>query len=179
MIRLILNIIIALIFLLGIPVVSYGQVDDSVSVANLTPESGWEIPQNTGEINLLTVLGKGIGALLLIVLMIYGVVWLLRYFMNKKNPGSFATSSIRVISTTYIAPKKSVALLQVYDKAVLIGISENSMDALIELDEESGWKELLTDATDNKGSERSFAQKLSKALKENISKGFPIRGNKR
>jgi len=167
----------ALIYLISIPVSSYGQIDDSVSVSNLTPESGWDVSQNFGEISLFTVLGKGIGALLLIMLMIYGVVWLLRYLMNKKNIGSIAASSIRVISTTYIAPKKSVTLLQVYDKAVLIGITENSMDALIELEEDAGWKELISEAQETVHSESSFAQKLSKALKENISKGFSNKGN--
>lgn len=178
MIRSIMKIIFTLIYLIIIPVSSYGQVDDSVSVSDLTPKSAWEMPQNYGEISLFTVLGKGIGALLLIMLMIYGVVWFLRYLMNKKNSGSFTASSIRVISTTYIAPKKSVTLLQVYDKAVLIGISENSMDALIELDEEAGWKELVSDPKDDKDNGNSFAQKLSKALKENISKGFPNSRNK-
>lgn len=174
-----MKIFIALIYLLVMPVFSYGQADDSVSVSDLTPKSGWEMPQNYGEISLLSVLGKGIGALLVIMLMIYAVVWVLRYLMDKKNIGSFAESSIRVISTTYIAPKKSVTLLQVYDKAVLIGISENSMDALIELDEEAGWKDLISDPKNNNDSENSFAKKLSKALKESISKGFPNKGIKR
>jgi len=97
--------------------------------------------------------------------------------MNKKSFGNPTSDQIRVLSTTYIAPKKSVALLQVYEKAILIGVSEDSMTTLTELDEEGEWKQLIhAERTNNEG-ESSFSQKLSKALKQTVSKG--IRNNNR
>ncbi len=168
---------ITILLLLSEPILSSGQVTDSSSVGESAAEQRWNDIQKSNEVSFVGALAKGIGALLLILLLIYGFVWMLRFFMNKKSFGNPTSEHIRLLSTTYIAPKKSVALLQVYEKAILIGVSEDSITTLTELSDESGWKELLNIGLPGKGEDSSFSQKLVNALKQNRSKGIGNKGN--
>ena len=167
-------IIILLLLLQG---ASFGQIADSSTIGQSATELSWNEEQEGNEVSFVGALVKGLGALLLILALIYGFVWMLRFFMNKKSFGNPTSDHIRVLSTTYIAPKKSVALLQVYEKAILIGVSENSMTTLIELNEESEWKQLIHTEQPNNGGGASFSQRLSNALKQSVSKG--VSHNKR
>ena len=167
-------IIILLLLLQG---ASFGQIADSSTIGQSATELSWNEEQEGNEVSFVGALVKGLGALLLILALIYGFVWTLRFFMNKKSFGNPTSVHIRVLSTTYIAPKKSVALLQVYEKAILIGVSENSMTTLIELNEESEWKQLIHIDQPNNGGGASFSQRLSNALKQSVSKG--VSHNKR
>lgn len=167
------NILYAIIILLSsFQELSFGQITDSSATAQSATEISWNEAQEGNEISFVGALVKGLGALLLILALIYGFVWILRFFMHKKSFGNPTSEQIRVLSTTYIAPKKSVALLQVYEKAILIGVSEDSMVTLTELDDESGWKQLIHAKRSDTGDDSSFSQKLSKAIKQSVSKGI-------
>lgn len=161
-----------IILLLSFQELSFGQIADSSTIGQSAAELSWNEVQEGNEISFVGALVKGLGALFLILALIYGFVWILRFFMNKKSFGNPTSDQIRVLSTTYIAPKKSVALLQVYEKAILIGVSEDSMITLTELDEEGEWKQLIHVGHPNSEGESSFSQKLSKALKQTVSKGI-------
>lgn len=161
-----------IILLLSFQELSFGQTADSSTVGQSATEISWNKEQEGNEISFVKALVKGLGALFIILALIYGFVWILRFFMNKKSFGNPTSDQIRVLSTTYIAPKKSVALLQVYEKAILIGVSEDSMTTLTELDEEGEWKQLIRVERPNSEGESSFSQKLSKALRQTVSKGI-------
>lgn len=77
---------------------------------------------------------KIISALVIVIVAIYGGVYLLKRMMGKKYTGNRQHNVLEVIETTYVAPKKSVTLLRVADKSVLVGMSENQITVLTELD---------------------------------------------
>jgi flagellar biogenesis protein FliO len=77
---------------------------------------------------------KIISALIIVVVAIYGGVYLLKRMMGRKYSGNRETNILEVIETTYVAPKKSVTLLRVAEKSVLVGMSENQITVLTELD---------------------------------------------
>ena len=79
---------------------------------------------------------KLVSALVIVVVCIYVGVYLLRKLMGKKYSGNRRNTVLEVLETTYVAPKKSVSLLRVADKAVLVGTSENQISVLTELDPE-------------------------------------------
>lgn len=161
-----------IILLLSLQEVTVAQIADSSSVGQSMAEQTWNEVQKPDEISFMGALAKGVGALLLILSLIYGLVWTIRFFMTKKSFGNPTSDQIRVLSTTYLAPKKSVALLQVYDKAILIGVSEDSMTTLTELDEDGEWNQLIHSDQSQSGADSTFSQKLTKALKQSISKGI-------
>jgi flagellar biosynthetic protein FliO len=77
---------------------------------------------------------KIISALVIVIVAIYAGVYLLKRMMGKKYTGNRQTNILEVIETTYVAPKKSVTLLRVAEKSVLVGMSENQITVLTELD---------------------------------------------
>jgi flagellar biosynthetic protein FliO len=81
-------------------------------------------------------LARIIVALLVIVVVIYATVFLLRRLSGNRLSGGRG-KTIQVIEQTYLAPKKSVCLLKLADRAVLIGITDTSISTLTEMEWDS------------------------------------------
>jgi len=79
-------------------------------------------------------------SLLIIVGIIYISVFLLRRLSGRKAGGG-GGKTIRIIEQTYLSPKKSVCLLKLADRAVLVGITEANINLLTEM----AWDELPQD----------------------------------
>jgi flagellar biogenesis protein FliO len=60
----------------------------------------------------------------------------LKKLMAKRHTGRSGNSLLEVIETAYIDPKKSLSLVRVADKSVLIGITDNQISVLTELDQQ-------------------------------------------
>lgn len=70
-------------------------------------------------------------SLLAIVAIIYATVFLMRKLSgNKIGRGR----TIQIVEQTFIAPKKSVCLLKLGDRVVLVGITDSNINMLTELD---------------------------------------------
>lgn len=104
---------------------------------------------------------KLFSALIVVVAAIYVGIYLLKRLMGKKYTGNRQNNLLEVIETTYIAPKKSVSLLRVADKSVLVGMTENQISVLTELDSEETRKVLATVAPEIEG--ESFGSLLRHA----------------
>ncbi len=81
-------------------------------------------------------LARIVVALLVIVVVIYVTVFLLRRLSGNRLGGGRG-KTVQVIEHTYLAPKKSVCLLKLADRAVLIGITDASITMLTELEWDS------------------------------------------
>ena len=79
---------------------------------------------------------KLILALVAVVGGIYGFLIVLRKMMGSKFSANRGNRLLDTIETTYIAEKKSVSLIRYGDKAVLVGVAENSISVLAELSKE-------------------------------------------
>lgn len=88
---------------------------------------------------------KLIGALLLVVGAIYGFLYVLKRMMGQGGTRGRGRM-IEVLETSTIAPKKSVALVRYTDKAVLIGVADNAISVLAELNPEET-KGIVTEAS--------------------------------
>jgi flagellar biosynthetic protein FliO len=76
---------------------------------------------------------KLVGALLLVVIGIYGFIYVLKRMMGQKLSGNRGHSLIEVIETSFIAQKKSVSLIRFADRSVLVGVSDGGINVLAEL----------------------------------------------
>ncbi len=134
-------IIIVLIALTGVLVINTDRATavKADSPAALKAETSIE---NTGQgttgfySSAVPSLFKIISALVIVIVCIYAGVYLLKRMLGKKYSGNRQHNLLEVIETTYVAPKKSVTLLRVAEKAVLVGMSENQITVLTELDAE-------------------------------------------
>ena len=102
-------------------------------------------------------------ALVLVIACIYAGLYALKRLMNGRRSGDPRSGALEVLETTFVAPKKTVSLVRVADKSVLIGVSDSRISVLTELDatqtaeiiaaqtirkESDSFKKLLTAASD-------------------------------
>ena len=100
-------------------------------------------------------------SLLVIVAFIYGMVLLLRKLSGNKLGGSSRNKTVHLIEQTYLAPKKSVCLLKLADRAVLVGVTETQISMLTEME----WESMPQDALSKvMGKEAGFQGFLNDAV---------------
>lgn len=76
-------------------------------------------------------------SLLAIIVVIYAVVYLLRRLSGNRVGGGRRNKSIQMVEQTYLAPKKSVCLLKMADRAVLVGVTDTQISMLTEMEWEA------------------------------------------
>ena len=103
-------------------------------VDSLTPAVTPAYQPMTGKSEAAASLMKMLVALAVVIVCIYVGVFLLKKLVVKRQMGRGAGSLLQVIETAYIDPKKSLSLVRVADKSVLIGVTDNQISVLTELD---------------------------------------------
>ncbi|HOD65180.1 MAG TPA: flagellar biosynthetic protein FliO [candidate division Zixibacteria bacterium] len=74
-------------------------------------------------------------ALAIVIACIYGGIYALRRLAGKR--GGFGRSGrLEIIETAAVAPRKTISLVRVADKAVLVGVTETAITLLTELSPE-------------------------------------------
>jgi len=73
----------------------------------------------------------------IVVAIIYLTVFLLKKLSGNRVGGAGRGKTVQVIEQTYLAPKKSVCLLKLADRAVLVGITDANITLLSEFDWDS------------------------------------------
>lgn len=82
-----------------------------------------------------------VSALAIVIACIYGGLWLLKRTMGRgRTAGGGRT--LEVIETVAVAPKKTVSLIRVADKSVLVGVTDSTLSVLTELSPEETVKVL-------------------------------------
>ena len=77
---------------------------------------------------------KMISALMVVLVCIYVALYLLKRLAGRRAGANGGNGALEVLETSYVAPKKTVSLVRVADKAVLIGVTDNGISMLTELD---------------------------------------------
>ena len=106
--------------------VSETDPTSDVTAADLLP-AGDALPDTVG---MVTRMGL---SLIAVILLIWGAVQLLKKFSPGGMNGS-TNSHVRVLDRVYIAPKKSIYVVQIGDKALALGVSDQQMTNLTDLD---------------------------------------------
>lgn len=102
------------------------ETSSAGSSATVLP-AGDGLPDTIG---LVTRMGL---SLLVVIFLIWGAVQLLKKF-SPGGPISSGDTHIRVLDRAYIAPKKSIYVVQIGNKALALGISDQHMTTLTDLD---------------------------------------------
>ncbi len=75
-----------------------------------------------------------------VLLLIWGAVYLLQHLSGKGIKQKSANSFIRVLDRTYLSPKKAIYVIQIGSRSLAVGVTDHQMTPLIELSSE----EILT-----------------------------------
>ena len=87
--------------------------------------------------SVMTYIGKFVAFLGIVLLLFYGVVALMRKGVMKKGKLGFLnnTKMVEVLSTTYIAPKRSVMMVRAHNQVFLVGSSDAGLQPLGEIND--------------------------------------------
>lgn len=164
--------------IIGLMFINTGQADAELMGMKNTDGTVSESDNSQLATSVVPSLMKIISALVVVLVAIYLSVFLLKKTMGKKFSGNKKLDSLEVIETTYVAPKKTISLVRVGNKSVLVGVTEQNISMLTELTTEET-DEIL--AGEQVGSapvyQNSFKDLLSTAtnkVKEFSHKGKPL-----
>ncbi len=90
-------------------------------------------------VNIWDIL-KALFPLVIIIGILYLVLRYVRKFYAPVKGINVSNYEIKVLATQMIMPKKYVSILKIKDKILVVGMSENSMSLLKELELEEGDK---------------------------------------
>lgn len=79
---------------------------------------------------------KMVSALVVVLFALYGSVYLLKKGMGRKFSRGNTSNALEVLESTFVAPRKTVSLLRVANRSILIGITDQQISVLTELNEE-------------------------------------------
>jgi flagellar biosynthetic protein FliO len=103
--------------------------------AGLNDQAAPNVAYKGREFSVAGSIVKMVAALALVVAAIYGGVYLLRKIMGPKYSRNGQSDILEVVETAHIGPRKSVSLVRVGGKSVLIGTTDSHIAVLTELDD--------------------------------------------
>ncbi|UCC43417.1 MAG: flagellar biosynthetic protein FliO [Candidatus Zixiibacteriota bacterium] len=77
---------------------------------------------------------KMISALVVVIILVYLGLYLLKRLMSSRQRRSGRKALLEVIQSTYVGPKKTVSLIRVADRSVLVGVTDAQISILTEMD---------------------------------------------
>jgi flagellar biogenesis protein FliO len=119
------------------------------------------------------VLVKTLMSLLAVLGLMTGIVILLKKYVYKGHGVSTAVVSIDVLGHTVLSPKRSIHVLRVLNKIVIVGVTEGGMTSLGEINDEECLAEIdgrITDRTANPNLFTDYLQKYFHSTSRNGSK---------
>lgn len=109
-----------------------GEQEVPIDTASSRGETALPFGGGTG-INLVALLGKMIGYFILIVFLILDLVYILKKFVFGRKELFGDNKAVRVLSSTYVAPKKSLMIVEVLDRLLILSVTDNNMNLVTEL----------------------------------------------
>ncbi len=80
-----------------------------------------------------SAVAKMLSALGVVILLAYGALYSLRRMMGKRHAGG-SNSSLEVLQTTHVGQHKTISLVRVGQRSVLVGVTDHQISTLTELD---------------------------------------------
>ena len=72
--------------------------------------------------------------LIIIIVLLYGVLLLVKKYGTSFKGNKYSVVPIKVLSSQMIMPKKFISIVRVEDKLLVLGVSDNSITLLKELE---------------------------------------------
>jgi flagellar protein FliO/FliZ len=123
------------------------------------PEPGSASVPNFGELAFKTLLILGF-----IIILVYVILYLLKRFVYRKNFGK-PNNSIEMLDFVPLVAKKSICVVKVVDRILVLGISENNISKLSEIDDQDVQQDWLVQFNKHTAKKTvSFADQLQSLL---------------
>lgn len=111
------------------------QVKKSVANSD-TLAAGKQITELNSNIDFLGLFLKSVGAFILVAILIFATVYVLRQFYKLKNSKGFNANFINIIGSTFLSPKKSIYLVEICEKILVLGVTDTDISILTEFNKD-------------------------------------------
>lgn len=120
------------------------------------------------QIDMFGVVSKTIGYLLVIVVLIFGLVYFLKNFIYGKKGQKTTNSSVKVLNSTFISPKKSIMLVEAVGRILLVSVTDSNMSLLTEMNRDEYNEYIENQGTQETGRKTAvpFTDMLKKVMKQ-------------
>jgi len=135
----------------------------SLDLGQAMAASGQPQAGMTETASLIGAIFKVLGSLAVVIALMVGLVYLLK--KAGLNQGMRGSSIIKVLDTQMVAPKKYITIVEIGGKTVSLGITDQNITMLTELDHEQVHAELKSQNKPATGQVNNFADLLAKASK--------------
>jgi len=136
------------------PVFSAGADSSSVN------STGQPVMQKAGELQFGKVLLRTIFSLFLVILFLVVFLFGLKWLQNQTRASVNRMHNLSVQDSISLGPKKQLFLIQVVDRMLLVGSSENNISLLLELTDDE--KQKLQEK--KSGNQHSFSKTLANQI---------------
>ncbi len=170
---------IAVAIIVGVAVIGLFFINTGRATADVAkPVTTTPDASGSGQIGLgqtvVPSLLKMASALIIVVFCIYGSVFLLKKGFGRKLSHNRRNSALELLETTYVGPKKSISLVRVADRSVLVGVTDNQISVLTELDAEATQAVLVCDGEEEQPAKfKDLLTTASQKVRE-----FTVKGKK-
>jgi len=86
---------------------------------------------------------KMVMALGIVLSLLFAVVYLVKKYLGNKIGLAGQEQKIRVLTSTYLGPKKSIALVEVAGEKIVVGVTATHISMLTKVGKEKGFEEVL------------------------------------
>ena len=93
---------------------------------------------------------KMLSALVIVIVAVYLAMFALKKLSNRKAAGTAAPGSLDLMQTVYVGPHKTVSLVRVGGRSVLVGVTDQNISLLTELTPQET-EELTVDTSEQPG----------------------------
>ncbi len=113
-----------------------------------------------------------------VVAIIWGVFWALRWYNRRIQTGTGASRSLQILETRTLGPSRSLQLVRVGHRAVLVGVTADRINQLLEIDDPEEVERLAEAAAAAQGQGPALAR-VAGTLTRLASAGREPRGRQR
>lgn len=79
---------------------------------------------------------KTVGAVAVVLGLLYGAMYAMKVISRRQGGGGVKSDAVAVLHRTHIAPKKSICVIRVGKKAMVVGVTDVQISHLADLTEE-------------------------------------------
>lgn len=95
----------------------------------------------------MSAIVKMMAALALVIALVYAVLWFMRRMMGRRYGQRSGGTALEVLESAYVGPHKTVSLVRVGKRSVLVGVTDTQVSILTELDTDETEQLLTRDET--------------------------------
>lgn len=109
-----------------------------------------------------------------VIALMFGIVFVMRKYLAGGRASSSAIVDMRIIGTMALQPKRSVSVLKVMNKVLIVGMTEEGMQALGEINDGESIRAINEALTAQPAPRRWFEKKSKSADAPSFAQAFTM-----